>query len=480
MSIACPDLKTDVDQYFRRACGAAAVFSQFTQQQTDRVVRAVYAAAFANRVRLARLAEEETGLGKWRDKVIKNVVASQFVYEDIKDLKTVGVISEDRITGIVEIAQPMGPILAIIPVTNPTSTIIFKTLIALKTRNPLVISPSPRALHCGAETARICYEAALEADAPEHCIQWLTESSLDLTHAFMSHKSLALILATGGAGLVKSAYSSGTPAIGVGSGNVPVYLERSADVPFAVEQIMISKLFDNGTVCASEQAVVVERQIADEVAAEFRRRHAHFLSPLEVARLTDVAYDEARGFMNSAIVGQSAQRIAEMAGLDVPGGTQLLIAPLAGVGPAWPLSSEVLAPIVAWYVAEDFAGVVNLCIDLNFHGGIGHTVSIFSNDEARIRQFAMLMNAGRIVVNTPSSQGAVGGIYNMLHPSLTLGCGTGGHNITTDNITASHLINIQRIARRRDNQRLARFDLDLYYDESLDAAAVEAAYNCNC
>ena len=469
----------DVGQYFERASAAAAVFSQFTQEQTDRVVKAVYEAAFRNRVGLAKFACEETGLGRWQDKVIKNVVASQFVYEDIKDLKTVGVIHEDPVKGIVEIAQPVGPILGIIPVTNPTSTAIFKILIALKTRNPIILSPSRKAKRCSDATARICYEAAIEADAPEHCIQWLSDCSRELTQAIMSHPSLALILATGGSGLVKSAYSSGTPTIGVGAGNVPVYIERSADIAFAVEQIMISKLFDYGTVCASEQAVVVEREVAEAAAAEFRKRNAYFLSETEVARLERVAFDSTQGVMNPAVVGQPAAKIAEMAGLEVPAEVQLLLAPLKGVGPEWPLSSEILAPILAWYVADGFSSAVNLCIDLNFHGGIGHTVSIFSNDDARIKEFAALMNAGRIVVNTPSSQGAVGGIYNMLHPSLTLGCGTGGKNITTDNVTASHLLNIQRIARRRENQRLMRFNANLYYDDSLDAAAIALAYNKN-
>ena len=469
----------DVHEYFRRASRAAAVFSQFTQEQTDRVVKAVYEAAFRNRVKLARLAAEETGLGKWQDKVIKNVVASQFVYEDIKDLKTVGIISEDPVTGIAEIAQPIGPILAIIPVTNPTSTTIFKILVSLKTRNPIIISPSRKAKRCSDEAARICYEAALEADAPEHCIQWLADCSRELTQAIMTHKSLALILATGGPGLVKSAYSSGTPAIGVGAGNVPVYIERSADIPFAVEQIMVSKLFDYGTVCASEQAVVVETAIADEVAAEFRRRKAYFLSEAEVAQLEPVAMNVDQGAMNPAVVGQSAAKIAHMAGLDVPADVELLIAPLKGVGPKWPLSSEILAPILAWYVVDGFQNAVNLCIDLNFHGGVGHTVSIFSNDDAKIKEFASLMNAGRIVVNTPSSQGAIGGIFNKLRPSLTLGCGTGGKNITTDNVSASHLLNIQRIARRRENQRLMKFNLGLYFDESLDPSAVAAAYNRN-
>lgn len=472
-------LAAQVDEFLDRANAAAAVFTQFTQKQTDRIVRAVYEAAMNHRVELAKLAAEETGLGRWQDKVVKNVVAAQFVYEDIKDLKTVGIISEDHKTGIVELAQPMGPIFGIIPVTNPTSTVIFKTLIALKTRNPIIFSPSPRAKRCSAAAAEICYQAALEADAPEHCVQWISEPSHQWTSAIMSSKRLALILATGGGGLVNAAYSSGTPAIGVGAGNVPVFIESSADLPFAVEQIKMSKLFDNGTVCASEQAIVVEKSLAERTAAEFRKRNAHFLSEVEVARVTQVAYDAKKGVMSPAVVGQSAQTIAQMAGIDIPADVELLIAPLGGVGPQWPLSGEVLAPILAWYVADDFPKAVNLCIDLNYYGGTGHTAVIYSNDELRIKQFAMLMNAGRILVNTPSSQGAVGGIYNSLHPSFTLGCGTGGRNITTDNITAYHLLNIQRIARRRDNQRLMRFDSQLFLDETLDAGDIEAAFNRN-
>ncbi len=479
MQATCTSSGASIEQTMDRACGAAAVFSQYSQEQTDRIVRAVYEAAFGSRVSLAKLAHEETGMGRWQDKVIKNVVASAFVYEDIKDLKTVGVVHEDRILGIVEIAQPMGPILGVIPVTNPTSTAIFKILIALKTRNPIILSASARARRCTHEAARICYEAALSEDAPEHCIQWLTQCSRETAQAVMAHKSLALILATGGAGLVKSAYSSGTPTIGVGPGNVPVYIERSADTGFAVEQIMHSKLFDNGTICASEQAVVVEEAIADEVAWEFQKRHAAMLTPEQVGKLERVAFDLMHQTVNPAIVGQSAAKIAEMAGLDLPADTQLLVAPLEGVGPQWPLSSEILAPILAWYVVRDFERAVNMCLDLNFYGGMGHTASIFSNDDAKIKTFASLMNAGRILVNSPSSQGAVGGVYNMLHPSLTLGCGTGGRNITTDNVTACHLLNIQRIARRRENQRLMRFDMNLFLDDSLDAAAVSAAYNSN-
>ncbi|HBC88602.1 MAG TPA: hypothetical protein DCZ94_16770 [Lentisphaeria bacterium] len=468
-----------VDEYFTNAKNAAAVFSQLDQQQTDAIVKAVYEAGFKNRIMLAKMAAEETGLGKWQDKVIKNVVATQFVYEDIKDLKTVGIIHEDHVTGITEIAQPMGPILAIIPVTNPTSTVLFKILIALKTRNPIIISPSKKARKCSCEAAKICYEAALKMDAPENCIQWVEDTSRETTQAMMVHKSLSLILATGGTGLVKSAYSSGTPTLGVGAGNVPVFIEKSADIPFAVEQICISKLFDNGTICASEQAIVAEKSVASKVEEEFRRRKACILTAEQVKLLEKAVYDSEKKLMNADIVGQPAMTIAKKAGLDVPPDTQLLIAPLKGVGNEYPISSEILAPVLAYYVADDFEHAVNICIDLNYHGGIGHTASMFSNDDEKIKQFSTLMNAGRIVVNTPSSQGAVGGIYNMLSPSLTLGCGTGGKNITTDNVTAKHLLNIQRIARRRENQRLEKFDKSLYFDESLDAGAIEKIYNRN-
>ncbi len=471
-----PDLSADVVE---KASYAAAVFSQLSQEHVDRIVRAVYERGFKDRIRLAKLAYEETGIGNWKDKVIKNVVSTQLVYNDIKDLKTVVVISEDKKSGITEIAQPLGPIFALIPVTNPTSTVMFKILISLKTRNPIIIGPSIRALKCSIEAARICYEAAMKEDAPENCVQWLSQSSREMTHALMSNKKIALILATGGAGLVGAAYSSGTPAIGVGPGNVPVFIEQSADIPFAVEQIFISKTFDNGTVCASEQAIVVERPIADRVMEEFKKRNAYFLSKEETKRLEGVAYDGERKIMNAAVVGKPAAVIAQMAKIDSPPDVRLLIAPLEGVGEKYPLSSEILAPILAFYIAKDYEHAVNLCIDLNFHGGIGHTVSLFSNNDDRIKEFASVMNAGRIVVNTPSSQGAVGGIYNTLHPSFTLGCGTGGKNITTDNITARHLLNIQRIARRRPNIQLENFDKSLYFDESLDAKAIEKKFNLN-
>ena len=473
------DIVKTVDEIMEKAVCAAAIFSQLNQDQTNRIVRAVYEAGFDSRVRLAEMAHEETGLGVWKDKVIKNVVSTQFVFEDIKDLKTVGIISADNQSGIIEIAQPLGPIFALIPVTNPTSTVMFKILISLKTRNPIIIGPHPKARRCCEEAARICYEAALNAGAPDDCVQWLKVSSMELTHALMSDKRLALVLATGGAGLVDAAYSSGTPAIGVGPGNVPVFIEASADVPFAIEQIFTSKTFDNGTICASEQAVVVEESLAEEVRKEFEAKGGYFLSKEETEKLAAVSYDTERGLMNAAIVGKPVSFIAEFAGLKVPAETRLLLAPLNDIGKDEPLSGEILAPILAFFIARDFAHAIKLCIDLNFYGGIGHTVSIFSNDEEKIMEFASLMNAGRIVVNTPSSQGAVGGIFNTLHPSLTLGCGSGGKNITTDNITARHLLNIQRIARRRVNERLEHFDRSVYFDESLDARTIEKRFNKN-
>ena len=467
-----------VDETMQRATAAAGIFSQYDQQQTDRIVEAVYRAGFAARVKLARFAHEETGIGRWDHKVIKNVVATQFVYEDIRDLKTVGVIREDTDSGILEIAQPVGPILAIIPATNPTSTVMFKVLSALKTRNPVIVSPSRRATACTVEAARICYEAALAAGAPEDCVQWLGDVSREQTQALMAHPGLALILATGATGLVHSAYSSGTPTLGVGPGNVPVFIDRSADVPFAVNEICASKLFDNGTICASEQAIVVEKALAGEVMDAFRQRGAYFLNPVESRQLEALVIDTS-GHMSADIVGRPATDIAQRAGLSVPQDTTLLIAPLDGVGDDYPLSREILAPILAFYAVEGFDHAVNVCIDLNFYGGIGHTVSLFCNDEARIKAFASLMNAGRIVVNMPSAQGAVGRMYNSLHPSLTLGCGTGGKNITTDNVTARHLINVQRITRRREDRRFARFDLALYLDEGVDADAVQEAFNRN-
>jgi len=467
------------DELLEKAVFAAAEFQQLDQQQTDRIVENIFRAGFNNRVRLAKMAQEETGIGIWQHKVIKNSVATLLVYENIKNEKTVGVISDDELTGIMEIAQPLGPIFAVTPVTNPTSTVMFKILICMKTRNPILISSHRGAAKSCTETARICYEAALEAGAPEDCIQMIPAGSREFTQMVMAHPKIALILATGGTGLVKAAYSSGNPAIGVGPGNVPVFIDVSADIPFAVSNIILSKSFDNGTICASEQSVVVEQGIASQVRDEFIRQQCYFLSPEEIRLVGKFAIMVDTGTMNPFIVGQSAQVIAEKCGFSVPAGTKILLAELDGVGKEFPLSSEVLAPVLAFYPAKDYNEAIKLCIDLNYLGGIGHSAGIYANDEKRIVEFSTLMNAGRIVVNTPTSQGAVGGIFNRLPPSLTLGCGTGGKNITTENITARHLINIQRVCRRQPNEKFLSIDHTKFLDESLDAGFFLMEYHKN-
>jgi acetaldehyde dehydrogenase/alcohol dehydrogenase len=418
-------------------------------------------------------------MGVWEHKVIKNVLGTQLVYESIKNEKTVGVISQDPLTGITEIAQPLGPILAVIPVTNPTSTAMFKILICLKSRNPIIISSHRGAAKSCAEAVRICYEAALSAGAPEDCIQMISSGSREFTQIMMASPKVALILATGGTGLVKAAYSSGNPAIGVGPGNVPVFIDESADIPFAVSSIISSKTFDNGTICASEQAIVMEEAIAAKVREEFERQGCYFLSQEEITKVEKFAIVPETSSMSPAVVGQSVSVIAEKSGIKVPEGTKILIARLDGIGKAYPLSVEVLAPILAFYIAKDYNSAVNYCIDLNYLGGIGHSAGIYANDERRIMEYSQLLNAGRILVNTPTSQGAVGYFFNNLPPSLTLGCGTGGKNITTENISAKNLINIQRVSRRRNNELWFGFDQSAYYNESLTAEQITETYYKN-
>jgi acetaldehyde dehydrogenase/alcohol dehydrogenase len=470
------DTKERANEIIRKAKISAGIYSELTQEDTDKIVRAIHDAAIEARVHLAKLAHSETGIGIWEHKAAKNLLAAKLVYEDIKNEKTVGVLSHDEKTGVTEVAQSLGPVVAVIPTTNPTSTVIFKSLITAKTQNPIIISPHPSAGKSTAEAARICYEAALKAGAPDDCIQWVSQTSQELTHALMSHPDTALVLATGGPSLVKAAYSSGTPAIGVGSGNVPVYVENTADIKFAVESIISSKTFDNGTVCASEQAIVVEKSIAAALRAEFEKQGAYFSEGSETGRLEKICVNSETGLMNAKIVGRSASVIAQLAEISVPENTRLIIATQTGVGKEYPLSGEILAPVLAWYVADNFDAALKLCIELNYRGGIGHTASIYSNDNHKIVEFGRLMNAGRVVVNTPSSQGGVGGIYNALSPSLTLGCGAGGKNITTENITARHLYNIKKICRRRENGRWLGIPPGKIVDENIKTDDINALY----
>ena len=463
----------DVNAVMAKAVQAAAAFRELNQEQTDRIVEAVYKASFNHRIHLAKMAHSETGLGVWQDKVTKNVIATRFVYEDIKNLKTVGIISEDHDNDIIEIAQPLGPIFCVTPVTNPTSTVLFKILISLKSRNPIIIRPHGAAKKCSTEAAKICYEAAIGAGAPENCIQWVRRSTEEETLRLMSHRKTALVLATGSTALVKAAFSSGNPAIGVGPGNVPVFIGKTADVPFAVDQIFKSKTFDNGTICASEQALVVRKVHVEQVTREFEKRKAYFLSEEEIKKLEPVVFNPETRIMRVDVIGQPAHVIAKMAGIEVPEDTTLLIARLHEVGWHSPLSLEILAPILAFYEAGDIETAVELCRSINNHGGLGHTIGIYSERPDRVEHFASVMNAGRILVNTPTSQGAIGGTYNSLQPSFTLACGSGGKNITTDNISAKHLLNIQRIAKRRLHTCLTPEMMELYMDESVDADAFD-------
>ncbi len=465
--------KLNIAEVMDNAVNAANKFLDFNQEQIDEIVKAVYKAGFDKRIKLAKLAHKETYLGKWEDKVTKNIIATHFVYKDIKDLKTVGIINHDEDKGITEIANPLGPIFAITPVTNPTSTALFKIMIALKTRNPIIISPHGAARKSTIEAARICYESALKAGAPEHCVQWIKRSTKEQALELMAHRKTALILATGSVGLVKAAYHSGNPAIGVGPGNVPVFFGKTADIAYGVEQIIKSKTFDNGTVCASEQALVLQEFNANEVIDEFKKQNAYFLSEDEIKCLEPVAFNKTEKVMNVSVIGQSAYDIAKMANIEVPENTSVLVAKLEKVGIQSPLSLEILAPILALYIVEDITEAIDKCKEINNHGGLGHTVSIFSNNPEKIQYFASVMNAGRVMVNTPSSQGALGGMYNLLQPSLTLACGSGGGNISTDNISARHLLNIQRIAWRRESECLKHFEKGSHMDECIDADIFE-------
>ncbi len=465
----------DINQVMDKAEEAAEKLRQLDQVETDRIVYCVAKAAFQARVSLAKLAVEETGLGRWSDKVIKNVLASKIVYEHIKNIPTAGVIAVDRENGLIEMAEPLGPIVALAPITNPTSTVIFKILIALKTRNPVIIRPHGAAKRCSTEAARLCLEAAVKAGAPENCVQWIKFSTREETAALMSHPKTALVMATGSVDVVRAAFGSGKPTIGIGPGNVPVLVDSSADLAAAAEAIIASKTFDYGTVCASEQALVVLKDKADNIAEELKKRGAYFLSPEEIKRLEPVAYNNQEASMRVEVIGQPAAKIASLAGFEVPTNTTVLVACLEEIGPHSPLSLEILAPILAFYAAEDEDKAFQLAQEILKHGGLGHTASIFSTNPTQIARFARAMPAGRILINTPASLGALGGIYNRLWPSLVLACGHAANNPTMDNISVQHLFNRKRIAEPRLSPWFRPEIRTLYADETLTLDKLNSA-----
>src|SRR5256885_5903539 len=447
-----------------QATVAAAVFAQFTQGDVDHIVKAMVLAGLEQAQYLARIAIEETKLGLLEDKVIKNMVATEFVYNYVKDKPTVGVIREFPERGIVELAEPIGLIFSLIPITNPTSTVLFKCIMAITTRNAVIFSPHPKAWRCCSEAVRIMYETAVKHGAPEGVFTCVESPTLPDNAYLMHHKDVGLIDATGGPGVVTAAYSSGKPALGVGPGNTPVYLEKTGDLNTAIVDIIISKTFDNGTICASEQTVVIDDEIYDAALKKFADLGAHICNDKETKLLERMVIDPQTGFMQPMAVGQKATDIARFVGLSVKPNTKLLIAEIHGVGREHPLSVEKLFPVLAVYRAKSVSEALKICIDVNHAGGLGHTAVIFSRDEQVIREFGNLINAGRIIVNSPGAIGALGAVYNDLVPTFSFGCGTGGGNSTTDNVNIQHYLNIKRVARRTQNHMWFRVPNQIFFN----------------
>ena len=419
-------------------------FRSYTQEQVDAIVDHVAVVARANAEPLARLAVEETRYGNVHDKVAKNLLNSDLLHKAIRPLKTAGIVSEDRERGIIEIAEPVGVVAAILPTTNPTSTAFFKTLISLKGRNAIVISPHPRAVRCTCESARILAEAAEQAGAPQGIVQCLNEASLAGTSELMRHRLTGVILATGGTAMVRAAYSSGKPAFGVGPGNVPVLLEASADVNETIRSVVEGKSFDYGTVCSSEQSLVAEASRRDEVLAALKANGAYLCNDQEAAALEKLLI--TKDFrINPDCVGQSPEKIAGMAGIQLPAGTRILVVDLKGIGKEYPLSAEKLSPVLSVYFVQNFEQGIQACVDILNFGGKGHTCAIYSKNDERIKEFGLRVPAFRVLVNTPTPQGSTG-ITTNVFPSMTLGCGAIAGNVTSDNVGPMHLINIKRIA----------------------------------
>jgi acyl-CoA reductase-like NAD-dependent aldehyde dehydrogenase len=437
-----------IDVMAAKALKALEEFKGFTQEQVDKITEAMTAAGVANERYLAEFAVEETGIGNVEDKVIKNHFGTQVVYDYMKNGKSVGVI--DETDGIISIAEPFGIVAAVTPTTNPTSTTMFKSLIALKGRNVIILAFHPRAQKCSAAAAQIMLDAAVAAGAPQNCIQWVSQPSIEATDALMKHPDVAIVVATGGGAMVKAAYSSGHPALGVGPGGVPVFIEKTANLRMAVEDVIASKTFDNGTICSSDQSVIFDdRNIAEKALILFERNGAYLCTEAERNKLESIMFDKERGVPDMAIVGKSPQVIAELAGFKIPADRKLLMVPLTSTeGEADWMSREKLSPVLGWFIVDTKEEAINAAaIQLEF-GGAGHSAVVFTEDEAVAHEFALKVHANRVVWNQPSVHGTIGALYNSLVPSLTLGCGAMGGNITTENVGYKNLLNIKRLARR--------------------------------
>ena len=454
-----------IDDLISKAKEASKEYMKLDQDQIDNIVKQMSMAGLEHHMELAKMAVEETGRGIYEDKITKNMFATEYIYHSIKYDKTVGIINENEEEGYEEIAEPIGIIAGMTPVTNPTSTTMFKSIIAAKTRNVIIFGFHPSAQKCSVEAAKILRDAAIKAGAPENCILWIEEPSVTATTLLMNHPGINLILATGGSGMVKSAYSSGKPALGVGPGNVPCYIDKTAKLKTSVNDLVLSKSFDNGMICASEQSVIVNEEIKEEFENLMKKAGCYFLSEEETNRLRDTMFiKEKDGALNSAIVGQSPYKIAGEAGIEVPKETKILVLKENGVGIEYPFSKEKLSPVLAYYIVKNSDEGISLAEKLIEFGGMGHSAVIHSENRETIQKFAETVKVGRIIVNSPSTHGAIGDIYNTNMPSLTLGCGTFGGNSTTANVSSVNLINVKRVAKRRVNMQWFKVPEKIYFE----------------
>ena len=458
------DIEFVIDDLVKKANMAMDEMLKLDQEKIDKIVQSMAKAGLEKHIELAQMAIEETKKGVFEDKVIKNIFATEYIYNSIKYEKTVGIIEENEDEGYSIIAEPIGIVAGITPVTNPTSTTMFKALISIKARNPIIFSFHPSAQKCSLDAAKILRDAAIKEGAPEGCIQWIEEPSLDASNALMKHKGVSIILATGGPGMVKSAYSSGKPALGVGPGNVPCFIEKTADISQAVNDLILSKSFDNGMICASEQAVIIEEEIYKDVISLMKKNKCYFVNNEEKELLEKTVINEETKSLNPKIVGQSAYIIASMAGFEVDEDTKILVVEIDGVGEKYPLSKEKLSPVLACIKVKNAEEGIEKCIEMTEFGGLGHSACIHSNNDDVILSFGNKVKTGRLLINSPSSQGAIGGIYNTNTPSLTLGCGSMGNNSTTDNISAINLINRKKVAKRRESIQWFKVPNRIYHE----------------
>lgn len=455
-----------IDSLAEKGQEALKELSKKSQQEINDIVHQMSMAAVDQHMHLAKLAYDETGRGIYEDKAIKNLYASEYIWNSIKDNKTVGIIGEDKQKGLTYVAEPIGVICGVTPTTNPTSTTIFKAMIAIKTGNPIIFAFHPSAQQSSKYAAKVILEAATKAGAPKDCIQWIEVPSIEATKQLMNHKDIALVLATGGSGMVKSAYSTGKPALGVGPGNVPTYIEKTAHIKRAVNDIIGSKTFDNGMICASEQVMVVDKEVYTDVVKEFKLHQTYFVNKNELQQLEDAIMNENKTAVKPDIVGKSAVDIAKLSGISVPEKTKLLVAEIDGIGKDYPLSREKLSPVLAMVTAKSTGHALQICEDTLKFGGLGHTAVIHTENSQLQQKFGLKMKACRVLVNTPSAVGGIGNMYNELIPSLTLGCGSYGRNSISHNVSAVDLLNIKTIAKRRNNMQWFKLPPKVYFEEN--------------